>query len=120
MVLALTGGVGQRLHAELVRVLSVGGRGADHAEIALGDGPIGQRLEASIRALAEHRGRSSSICPSDAARAVGGDGWRELMDDARTAARQLARSGDVELTQRGGAVDPDGEWSGPIRIRTTK
>jgi hypothetical protein len=111
---------GQRLHAELVRVLNGGGRGADHAEIALGDGPIGQRLEASIRALAEHRGRSSSICPSDAARAVGGEGWRELMDDARTAARQLARSGDVELTQRGAAVDPDGEWSGPIRIRTTK
>ena len=108
------------MHAELVRVLNGGGRGADHAEIALGDGPIGQRLEASIRALAEHRGRSSSICPSDAARAVGGDGWRELMDDARTAARQLARSGDVELRQRGGAVDPDGEWSGPIRIRTTK
>ncbi|WP_231997929.1 DUF3253 domain-containing protein [Mycobacterium sp. 1165196.3] len=116
---ALTGGMGQRLRDELVRVLSDGGRGADHAETALGDGPIGQRLEASIRALAEHRGPRSSICPSDAARAVGGDDWRALMDDARLAARRLARSGDVEITQRGNAVDPDGDWAGPIRIRTT-
>jgi hypothetical protein len=79
-----------------------------------------QRLESSIRALAEHRGPSSSICPSDAARAVGGDNWRESMDDAREAARRLARSGDVEITQRGEVVDPDGEWSGPIRIRSAR
>lgn len=115
----MTAGVGERLRAELGRVLDGGGRGADHAEIALGDGPMPQRLESSIRALAEHRGPRSSICPSDAARAVGGDGWRELMDDARTAARRLARSGDVEITQRGKVVDPDGDWSGPIRIRIT-
>jgi hypothetical protein len=117
---ALTGGVGERLRAELGRVSSGGGRGAEHAEIALGDGPMRQRLESSIRALAEHRGPSSSICPSDAARAVGGDNWRESMDDAREAARRLARSGDVEITQRGEVVDPDGEWSGPIRIRSAR
>lgn len=108
------------MRAELGRVSSGGGRGAEHAEIALGDGPMRQRLESSIRALAEHRGPSSSICPSDAARAVGGDNWRESMDDAREAARRLARSGDVEITQRGEVVDPDGEWSGPIRIRSTR
>lgn len=77
-----------------------------------------RRLESSIRELAERRGPRSSICPSDAARAVGGDDWRELMDDARAAARRLARSGDVEITQRGKVVDPDADWSGPIRIRT--
>lgn len=112
-----TGGAGERLRAELCRVLDRRRRGADDAEIALGDGPMSQRLESSIRALAQHRGPHSSICPSDAARAVGGSGWRELMDDARAAARRLARSGDVEITQRGKAVDPGGDWSGPIRIR---
>ncbi|WP_245843188.1 DUF3253 domain-containing protein [Mycolicibacterium vulneris] len=117
--MALTGGAGERLRAELGRVLDGGGRGADHAETALGDGPMMQRLESSILALAEHRGPRSSICPSDAARAVGGDDWRELMDDARAAARRLARSGDVEITRRGEAVDPDGDWGGAIRIRTT-
>ncbi|MDM4139361.1 MULTISPECIES: DUF3253 domain-containing protein [Mycobacterium] len=118
--MALTGGVGQRSRDELVRVLGGGGRGADHAEIALGDGPIGRRLEAAIRALTEHRGPRSSICPSDAARALGGDDWRELMDDARESTRRLARSGEVEITQRGNAVDPDGDWSGPIRIRAIR
>ncbi|WP_156765915.1 DUF3253 domain-containing protein [Mycobacterium sp. E342] len=109
----------ERLRAELGQVLSGGGRGADHAEVALGDGPIRQRLEASIRALAQHRGAQSSICPSDAARAVGGENWRELMPDARDLACQLARSGCVEITQRGAVVDPDADWPGPIRIRTT-
>ncbi|WP_231994601.1 DUF3253 domain-containing protein [Mycobacterium sp. ACS4054] len=117
--MALTGRAGERLRAELARVLDGGGRGADHAARALGDGPVGQRLEAAIRALAEHRGRRSSICPSDAARAVGGDNWRALMADARQVARDLAKAGDVQITQRGAVVDPDAEWTGPIRIRTT-
>jgi hypothetical protein len=115
----LTEQVGDRLRPELSRALSGGGRAAGHAETALGDGPIRQRLESSIRALTEHRGPTSSICPSDAARAVGGDAWRELVDDAREIARLLAGSGDVQITQRGEVVDPDGDWSGPIRIRTT-
>jgi uncharacterized protein DUF3253 len=80
---------------------------------------IRQRLKSSIRALAEHRGPGSSICPSDAARAVGGENWRELMDDARDVARELAHAGEVEITQGGKAVDPDGDWRGPVRIRTT-
>lgn len=115
----MTDRAAERLRAELGRVVDGGGRGADHAEIALGDGPMRRRLESSIRALAEHRGPRSSICPSDAARAVGGDDWRELMDDARAAARRLAQSRDVEITQRGTVVHPDGDWSGPIRIRAT-
>ncbi len=100
-------------------MLDGGGRGADQAKIALGDGPIRQRLKSSVRALAEHRGRGSSICPSDAARAVGGENWRELMADVREVARELARCGDVEITQAGEVVDPAGDWRGPVRIRTT-
>lgn len=115
--LFFTGGVGERLRAELGRVLAGGGPGARHAEIALANGPIGRRLESSIRALTEHRGPQSSICPSDAARAVGGENWRDLMADARDAARKLAESGDVQITQRGNVVDPADEWTGPIRIR---
>ena len=74
-------------------------------------------LRTTILEMARRRGPSSSICPSDAARAVGGDGWRDLMDDAREAARELARAGEVEITQKGEAVDPDATWCGPIRIR---
>jgi hypothetical protein len=111
--------VAARSRDELARVLDGGGRGADQARSALGDGPIRERLKSAIRALADHRGPTSSICPSDAARAVGGQDWRELMADAQNVARELARAGDVEITQGGKAVDPDGDWRGPIRIRTT-
>ena len=76
-----------------------------------------ERLRSAILDLAGQRGPSSSICPSDAARAVGGDDWRDLMDDARAAARRLAKEGEVEITQKGTVLDPDAAWRGPIRIR---
>ncbi|TFV61432.1 DUF3253 domain-containing protein [Mycobacterium sp. PS03-16] len=76
-----------------------------------------QRLRTAILEMARDRGPEKSICPSDAARAVGGDGWRDLMDQARDVARQLARDGEVEITQRGERLDPDATWRGPIRIR---
>jgi hypothetical protein len=76
-----------------------------------------QRLKAAILALARGRAPSKTICPSDAARAVGGENWRDLMDQARDIARELAKAGDVEITQRGEVLDPDATWRGPIRIR---
>ncbi len=78
-----------------------------------------QRLRETILRLSRERGPDKTICPSDAARAVGGDDWRDLMDDARETARGLARNGDVEITQRGEVLDPDATWRGPIRIRAT-
>lgn len=78
-----------------------------------------QRLRAAILDLTRQRGPQKTICPSDAARAVGGDTWRELMDQARDVARDLARAGDVVITQNGETLDPDGQWRGPIRIGMT-
>lgn len=49
------------------------------------------RLREAILALAAERAPTGSLCPSDAARAVGGEHWRDL--------------------------DPDATWRGPIRIR---
>ena len=109
----------QPLRNELSRIAVGGGPGSEDAVVALADGPMKRRLRAAIRALADHRGRNSSTCPSDAARAVGGETWRDLMPDARDIARDLARSGDVEITQQGETLDPDEAWHGPIRIRTT-
>lgn len=79
----------------------------------------GQRLRETILELSRERGPDKTICPSDAARAVGGDDWRDLMEDARAVARDLARNGDVEITQKGEVLDPDATWRGPIRIRAT-
>ncbi|WNG82847.1 DUF3253 domain-containing protein [Mycobacterium sp. ITM-2016-00316] len=76
-------------------------------------------LRAAILRLARERGPEKTICPSDAARAVGGPQWRDLMDDAREQARELARRGEVEISQKGTVLDPDEPWRGPVRIRAT-
>ena len=63
--------------------------------------------------------RSGTICPSEAARAVDAEGWRDLMEPARQAARRLAARDDVEITQGGRVVDPL-MAKGPIRIRRVR
>ncbi|MEA9983994.1 MULTISPECIES: DUF2256 and DUF3253 domain-containing protein [Subtercola] len=73
-------------------------------------------LEEGIRSLLNSRAASSSICPSDVARATDPDGWRELMEPVRRAARRMVAAGEVEITQGGSVVDPS-TAKGPIRIR---
>lgn len=74
------------------------------------------RLEQSILELLRARAAGATICPSEAARAVGGEEWRPLMEPARAAARRLRHAGVVEITQQGRPVDPS-RARGPIRIR---
>ena len=78
--------------------------------------PIDERLEAKILELLDRRAPTSTICPSDAARAVGDDDWRGLMDASRSAAARLVARGEVEITQGGEPVDL-ATARGPIRIR---
>jgi hypothetical protein len=73
-------------------------------------------LEREILTLLGRRDQDATICPSEVARRVGGDGWRELMEPVREAARRLAAAGQVVVTQGGAVVDP-GTARGPIRIR---
>ena len=80
---------------------------------------VDQRLEAAILDLLSRRARTATICPSDAARVVGGDdedAWRALMEPARRAARRLVDRGVVDITQQGQVVYPS-TAKGPIRIR---
>ena len=78
----------------------------------------GAALEAAILALVSDRG-DKSICPSEAAKRVGGDSWRDLMEPARQAARRLVAAGAVEVTQDGRVVDPS-TAKGPIRVRRAR
>jgi hypothetical protein len=89
-----------------------------HTEImSSGSNPeIDRRLEQTIIDLLEKRALTSTICPSDAARAVGDDDWRDLMDASRSAAARLVAKGEVEITQGGEPVDL-ATARGPIRIR---
>lgn len=79
-------------------------------------GPTDEALEEAIVDLLDARAAGKTICPSEAARRVGGDDWRELMEPSRRAARRLVAAGIVEITQQGRTVDPS-TARGPIRIR---
>jgi hypothetical protein len=76
----------------------------------------GRRLEETILSLLGERAPEATICPSEAARAVGGEGWRDLMDPAREAAGRLVAAGEVVVTQHGEVVDL-ASARGPVRIR---
>ena len=81
-----------------------------------------ERLERTILELLDQRKAGATICPSDAARAVGpaeDEGWRELMEPARRAARRLVAAGEVVITQKGQVVDPS-TAKGAIRIRKVR
>jgi hypothetical protein len=73
-------------------------------------------LEDAIGELLDRRAPGATICPSEAARRVDPDGWRDLMPDARRVAGRLVVDGRVEMTQRGEVVDPD-TARGPVRLR---
>lgn len=76
-----------------------------------------QLLRQTILDLLERRAPGATICPSDAARAVGSpSGWRDLMDPARAAAARLVEEGQVVVTQGGRVVDL-ATAKGPVRIR---
>jgi hypothetical protein len=73
-------------------------------------------LEEAIVGLLSKRAAGATICPSEAARAVFPDDWRDRMEDARRAARRLVSEGRIEITQGGRVVDPS-TAKGPIRLR---
>jgi len=77
--------------------------------------------EAIRRALAGRR-VGASICPTDAARLMGGEDWRAALPAVHAAARRMAETGEVQLLQRGRpAADPRGAyriaWAAPVRPR---
>ncbi|MCE0534552.1 DUF3253 domain-containing protein [Kineosporia rhizophila] len=78
--------------------------------------PSEKQLRQSILDLLAERREGATICPSEVARALGGEQWRDLMEPVREAARGLRSDGRVEITQGGEAVDP-ATVRGPIRIR---
>lgn len=98
------------------------------AKVALGErgrpwwedptaGEAEARLRAAVLTLARHRGEGSTICPSDAARAVGGEGWRSSMERSRDVVRDLAEEGAVVVLQGGEVREAREPWRGPVRVR---
>ena len=78
-----------------------------------------RELEAVILKLLGERGAGKTICPSEAARAVGGEDreeWEGLMEPARAAGRRLVAEGKIVITQGGRVVDGD-MAKGAVRFR---
>ena len=77
-------------------------------------------LESAILELLAERGRDKTICPSEAAKRVGGldtrRDWEGLMEPARAAARRLVAKGQISITQGGKVVDPS-TAKGAIRLK---
>ena len=73
-------------------------------------------LESIIMELLSRRGPGKTICPSDAARLLNPNGWEELMERTRAAARRLVAEGRIVITQRGKVVDP-AHAKGAIRLK---
>jgi hypothetical protein len=70
----------------------------------------------AILDLLAQRAPGATICPSEAARALGGSDFRPLMPVVRDAARALADDGRIDVTQQGRPVDMACA-RGPIRLR---
>jgi hypothetical protein len=80
---------------------------------------IDANLDRALTLLLTERGADKTVCPSEVARAVDGEHWRDLMEPARAAARRAVARGDAEITQQGRVVDPS-TARGPIRIRPVR
>jgi hypothetical protein len=76
------------------------------------DDALEQAILAQLRGLPA----TATICPSDAARAVFDSGWSDRLEQARSAARRLAATGQIEMIRDGRAVDPS-TARGPVRLR---
>jgi hypothetical protein len=73
-------------------------------------------IRQAILALAEARGTDRTFCPSEVARQLSRDGWRDLMEEVRQEGAKLTAEGLLLVTQRGQPVNAM-EAKGPVRFR---
>ena len=78
-----------------------------------------QTIRKCILEKVQQRGLRKSICPSEVARDLVGDAWRELMPVVRLVGLALAEEGKIVVTQQGQVVDPL-VAKGAIRYRIAK
>ena len=70
----------------------------------------------AVLSLATTRGPGKSTCPSEIARQLFPQDWRNEMNAVREVAIDLHKQGKVVITQKGKTVDID-EIKGPVRIK---
>ncbi|HEX8333139.1 MAG TPA: DUF3253 domain-containing protein [Segetibacter sp.] len=70
----------------------------------------------TILTLATARGKDKTICPSEVARHLSANNWRNYMHQVRKIAFELRDAGKIMILQKGKEV-AGREVVGPIRIR---
>jgi hypothetical protein len=130
-------GIPEALRSELVHELMAARRAVkakepdarprvNDAKVALGerghpwwepatDDELRPRIEAATRTLLRHR-PEGTVCPSEVARVVDGEGWRSRMPLVREVAAGLD---GVEVLQKGHPVDP-ATARGPVRLGSVR
>ncbi|MBV6631689.1 MAG: DUF3253 domain-containing protein [Alphaproteobacteria bacterium] len=73
-------------------------------------------IATAIIEAVHRRGPDKTLCPSEVARALAPDTWRDLMGDIRAVATELASNGLITIRQGGVVQDPSLELKGPIRL----
>jgi len=84
------------------------------------DGQTKLHLTAAVRDLTTERGRTKSICPSEAARRVAAengvpDNWRWMMKPLRSIAQEMARAGEIVILRKGKPIAPE-DLRGVVRL----
>lgn len=77
------------------------------------------RIERCLRELAQERGPDKTFCPSEVARTLDPEKWRDQMSAVRETATRLVDAGVLRCTQRGKTVDPR-TARGAIRLRQSE
>lgn len=77
------------------------------------------RIAEQIRLLLSRRAAEASICPSEVARAMETPSlaWRAMMPAVRDVATEMARDGEIRITQGEAQIDPTSPVNGAIRLR---
>ncbi len=99
-----------------------------NAKVALGErgeawweepstGGRSARIRAAILSLLSKRGPDSSICPSEAARIASSPDWRPAVAQARVEGAELARLGQIQVTQGETVITDPIAAQGPLRFR---
>ena len=75
-------------------------------------------ISTTILTVARQRGIEKSTCPSEIARMLFPDDWRNHMDEIVDVAIDMHKQGKVQITQKGLPIDIT-HIKGPIRIKIT-
>ncbi len=78
--------------------------------------PTDKKIANLILEMLLRRDPGKTICPSEVARSLYPENWREEMEHVREVSRALVREGKIVITQKGIEVDPE-NFKGAIRLK---